>query len=190
MISLSQFAAPAVLGTALFLGVQGCTHDRADEIPASATEISTGTESVTGNAPHKGMFYVWDQTANKMLYVGRADQGDTVRVDAKHNSIYIDDKLVTKRDDLINDHHYKIFFDRADRDRARSAAYSSEGANTTPGTTVIVPDSNGSRTTVVMPPQTTTPPPAQPQPGTTVVVPPSDSSRTTIQRETVTKEER
>ena len=193
LIRLSQFAVPSALGTALFVGVQGCTHDRADEIPASATEISTGTETVTATAPHEGTFYVWDQSANRMLYTGKADRGDTVKVDAKHDRIYLNDKLVTKRDDLTNDHHYKVFFDRAELDRARAAGYSTEG------TTVVVPDSNRSGTTVVVPPQN-----SAPQQGTTVVVPnsnantgtsggavvvpPTDPNRTTIQRETVIKE--
>ena len=203
MIRLSQFAAPAALGTALFLGVQGCTHDRADEIPASATEISTGTETVTGVAPHDGTFYVWDQSANRMLYTGKADRGDTVKVDAKHDRIYLNDQLVTKRDDLTNDHHYKVFFDRAEMDRARAAGYSTQGYPAQQqGTTVVVPDNNRNGTTVVVPPQqqnavppqqgTTVVVPQNSNPNTgasgTVVVPQTDPNRTTIQRETVIKE--
>ena len=111
MFRLSHFAAPAALAAAMFLGAQGCTHDRGDEIPASAAELSSGKESVSATAPHDGMVYVWDQNANRMLYTGKVEKGDTIKVDAKQNRIWFDDKLVTKRDDLINDHHYKIFFD-------------------------------------------------------------------------------
>jgi hypothetical protein len=174
MIRLSHFAAPAMLATAMFVGLQGCAQDRADEIPASATEISTGTENVSATAPHDGMVYVWDKDANRMLYTGKVERGDTIRIDAKHNKIFMDDKLVTKRDDLINDHHYKIFFDQVelDRERARSAAYQTTPAPANPnGTTVIIPpDSNRNGTTVVVPPQDNN------TGSRTIVVPPADST--------------
>jgi hypothetical protein len=170
MIRLSHFAAPAVLGTAMFIGIQGCAHDRADEIPASASEISTGTETVTATAPHDGMLYIWDQNANKMLYTGRAEKGDTVRVDAKHNKIYMNDKLVTKRDDLINDHHYKVFFDQSelDRSRAHSAASYQAPANGTYSTygtqTTTPPQQQPAQVQVQVQPQVAQPAqPAQPQ---------------------------
>ena len=194
MIRFSQIAASAAVGAALFIGAQGCTHDRADEVPASASEISTGTETVSASAPHDGMIYIWDQTANKMLYTGRVEKGDTVRVDAKHDRIYMNDKLMTKRDDLTNDHHYKVFFDQSELDRARGAhpagyqtgtsgTYGTYGTNGTStaaptaapapsGTTVIVPDNGNNGTTVVVPPSNNSAPaPATPNSGTTVIVP-------------------
>ena len=186
MIRFSQFAASAAVGTALFIGAAGCSHERGDEIPSSASEISAGKESVTATAPRDGMVWVWDKNANRELYTARVNKGDTVRVDAKQNKIFLNDRLVTKRDDLINDHTYKVFFDQSelDRERGRAAAYQVEPSANNPnpnGTTVIVPDNsrNGSGTTVVVPPansnsnynnyNNTTPPP---QGGTTVVVPP------------------
>jgi len=192
MIRLSQFAASAAIGTALLVGIAGCSHERGDEIPTSASEISSGKESVNGTAPHDGMVYIWDQTANKELYTARVNQGDTVRVDAKHNKIFMNDKLVTKRDDLINDHTFKVFFDRSelDRERSRAAAYQaapSSATNNPNGTTVIVPDNNRNGTTVVVPNNNantaTTPQPA-PAPanngGTTVVVPDNNNRGTTV----------
>ena len=192
MIRLSQFAASAAVGTALLVGVAGCSHERGDEIPASASEISAGKESVTATAPRDGMVYVWDKNANRELYTARVNQGDIVRVDAKQNKIFINDKLVTKRDDLINDHMYKVFFDQSelDRERGRHAAYQAapSATNNPNGTTVIVPDNNrNGGTTVVVPnnsntsPTYTTPPPAPANPngGTTVVVPDNSNNRGT-----------
>ena len=117
MIRFSHIAAPVVVAAALFIG--GCTHDRSDEIPASATELTSGTEHITATAPAAGTMYLWDQSANRMLYVGKVDRGDNVRVDAKQNKIYINDRVMTKRDDLTNDHHYKAFFERSDQMRDR-----------------------------------------------------------------------
>src|SRR4029079_16189982 len=108
MIRLSQFAASAAIGTALIVGIAGCSHERGDEIPTSASEISSGKESVTATAPHDGMVYIWDKNANKELYTARVNKGDTVRVDAKQNKIFLNNQLITKRDDLINDHTYKV----------------------------------------------------------------------------------
>jgi hypothetical protein len=197
MIRLSQIAAPVALGAALFLGVPGCTHDRADEIPASATELSTGTKEVTATAPHDGMVYVWDQTANRMLYTGKVERGDTLRVDAKNNKIFFDDKMVTKRDDLTDDHHYKIFFDQKDigRDRERTwnsgQAYTAQPAQSTvqpqPQVNVQVqpqvqPQPQPQPQVQPQPQQpaagTTVYPPSQSNPNTTVVVPDSSNSGT------------
>ena len=187
MIRLSQFAASAAVGAALIIGAAGCAHDRGDEVPASASEIATGKESVTATAPHDGMVYVWDQTANRELYTARVMKGDTVRVDAKENKIFMNDKLVTKRDDLINDHRFKVFFDQSEYDRARTASgydtgttnrnYSTYGTNpNASGTTVIVPDnSRNGGTTVVVPNNNNTAAPSQS--GTTVVVPPPAPAR-------------
>jgi hypothetical protein len=187
MIRLSHFAASAAVGTALLVGAAGCSHERGDQIPSTASEISAGKESVTATAPHDGMVYIWDQSANKQLYTARVNQGDTVRVDAKHNKIFMNDKLVTKRDDLINDHNYKVFFDRSelDRERGRAAAYRADPAAANPnGTTVIVPDNSRNGTTVVVPNSgntTYTPPPAPANPnGTTVVVPDNNRGTTVV----------
>jgi hypothetical protein len=190
MIRLSQFAASAAVGTALLIGAAGCSHERGDEIPASASEISAGKESVTATAPRDGMVYVWDKNANRELYTARVQRGDIVRVDAKHNKIFMNDKLVTKRDDLIDDHTYKVFFDQSelDRERGRAAAYQgqpyqaqpSSATNNPNGTTVIIPDNNRNGTTVVVPNNNaTTPPPAPANNGTTVVVPDNSNNRGT-----------
>ena len=201
MIRLSHFAVPATLGAALFVGAQGCSHEHPEGVPAAATELSAGTEEVTGTAPRDGTVYIYDITANKPLYVGNVSRGDTIKVDAKHDKLFLNDKLVTQRDDLRNSHRYKIFFDRSEMDRAQQRAIddaartssstiiqqqpaqpgnttvvvpSDQATHRSDGTTVVVPQqqpANTSGTTVVVPQQQ---PPQQPanSGGTTVVVPP------------------
>jgi hypothetical protein len=165
MFRFRHFAAPAVLGAALLVG---CAHDRHEDIPLSAAEIGEGKESVFYNAPYDGRVYVYDATANKMLYNGELRRGEMIKVDAKDNKILVDNKTAVDRD-LVNDHRYKIFFDK------------DENAST--ASQVIVPPSN---TTIVNPPpaapaQTVTP--SDPNaPRTTIQVQPGASdSRTTVQ---------
>ena len=156
MFRFRQFAAPAVLGAAL---LAGCAHDRHEDIPLSASEIGEGRESVFFNAPYDGRVYVYDATADKMVYNGELKRGQMVKVDAKDNKILLDNQTAVERD-LVNDHRFKIFFDKDE-----NAATASQ---------VIVPPSN---TTIVTPAPTAAPS------NTTIVTPapPSDSSRTTIQ---------
>ena len=176
MIRFSQIAAPVVAGAALFLGVAGCGHDRPDEVSPNAATIATGHELVTATAPHDGTVYVWDATANKMVYTGKVQRGDEVRVDAKKNRVLFNDKVAVQRD-LINDHNYKVFFERSDKADSDIATHR-EGATVIEsgnGATVIKPQDGGA--TIVQPapqPNTTIvqPAPQQPaQPRTTVVRP-------------------
>jgi hypothetical protein len=167
MIRVSHFAAPAVVAAALFISAPGCaSHDRPDDIPDRAGVISEGRESVTATAPHDGTAYIYDDTANKLVYTSRVDKGDNLRVDAKHNRILLNDRLASERD-LTNDHKFKVYFDRSDQaDKAETATMHRDGGTTyvQPGTsggaTVIQPPAGGA--TVVQPP---------PQQNTTVITP-------------------
>ena len=173
MIRFSQFAAPVVAGAALFIGVAGCSsHDRPDEVSPNAATIATGHDLVTATAPHDGTVYVWDATANKMVYTGKVQKGDEVRVDAKKNRVLFNDKVAVERD-LINDHNYKVFFERSDKPDSDVASHR-EGATVIEsgnGTTVIRPQNGGA--TIVQPAQpNTSAQPQQPsQPNTTIVRP-------------------
>ena len=117
MFRFSQIAAPAVLGTGLLVGVAGCRNDR-DTIPADATMISSGSEEVTAVAPNDGTVYVFDDTSNRTVYVGRVRKGDSVRVDAKDDKVMFDGKTAVERE-LWDDHRYQVFFDRDERTARR-----------------------------------------------------------------------
>jgi hypothetical protein len=166
MIRVSHFAAPAVVGAALFVGAAGCaSHDRPDEVPDRAGMISEGRESVTATAPHDGTAYVYDDTANKLVYTSRVDKGDNLRVDAKHNRILLNDRLASERD-LTNDHKFKVYFDRSDQaDKAETAVHR-EG-----NTTYVQPGASGGATVIQNPNGTSTVVQPPPQQNTTVVQP-------------------
>src|SRR4051812_49199494 len=109
MLRFSHFAAPAVLGAALFVG--GCaSHDR--DMPGNAQMISEGRETVTATAPHDGTVYVYDDTSHKNVYTGRVNKDDVVRLDAKDNKVMLNSSTALNQD-LVNDHRYQIYFDRS-----------------------------------------------------------------------------
>jgi hypothetical protein len=208
MFRFRQFAAPAILGTALFVG--GCAHERHEDIPLSATEIGEGKESVFFNAPYDGRVYVYDATSNDMLYNGELRRGQMIKVDAKDNKILVDNQTAVERD-LVNDHRFKIFFDRDENAEtarqvvppAQTTIVNPPAARTSvtvdpnapaPQRTTVQPDPNAPRTTIETSPDSTrvTTPGAKvttdPDAGRTTVTTPDakittdpDSGRTTVQ---------
>ena len=110
MFGFRHFAAPAVLGAALIIG-GGCAAERHDDIPLTAAEVDEGKESVIYTAPYDGKVYVYDSTSGDMLYNGQLRRGQILKVDAKENEILVDNQVAVERD-LVNDHRFKIFFDR------------------------------------------------------------------------------
>jgi hypothetical protein len=188
MIRVSHFAAPAIVGAALLVGA-GCSHeDRPESVSSNAMVLSEGHKSVSAVAPHDGTVSVWDDTANKIVYTGRVEKGDDVKVDAKNNRVLFKDKVAVERD-LTDDHNYKIYFDRsseadADVARHRQGATVIQSDN---GSTVIQPRSDGA--TIVQPapqPSNNTtivqPPPAPAQQGTVYQPAPSNAGKTTVVR--------
>ena len=194
MFRFRHFAAPAVVGAALLVG--GCAHDRHDDIPLSATEIGEGKESVFFNAPYEGRVYVYDATRDEMIYNGDLKRGQMIKVDAKHNKVLVDNQTAVEKD-LVDDHRYKIFFDKDE------AATAKETIPAQPQTTIVTPpgartsvttDPNAPRTTITTDPNApAVPPPSQttvhtaPGEKTTVTTPDAkittdpNSGRTTVQ---------
>ena len=151
MLSFRHFAAPAILGTALFVG--GCAHERHEEIPLSASEIGEGKESVFFNAPQDGRVYVYNATRNEMLYNGELRRGQMIKVDAKDNKILIDNQTAVEKD-LVNDHRYKIFFDQDESSATASEVIRAPEQQQPPAanTTIVTPP--GARTSVTTDPNT------------------------------------
>ena len=188
MIRFRHFAASAVIGAALAVG--GCAHERHEDIPLSAAEIGEGRESVFYNAPYDGRVYVYDATRNEMIYNGTLKRGQMVKVDAKDNKILIDNQTAVEKD-LVNDHRYKIFFDKDENAATAAEVQTPPPAQTTivtpPGArtsvttdpnaprTTITTDPNAPRTTITTDPN---PPQQQQQPQTTIQTAPE--GRTTV----------
>ena len=138
MIRFRHFAAPAVLGAALLVG--GCAHDRHEDIPLSASEIGEGKEQVFFNAPYDGKVYVYDATRDEMIYNGELKRGQMIKVDAKKNKVFVDNQTAVDKD-LVDDHRYKIFFDKDEAATARETIPPAQ-----PQTTIVTPP--GARTSV------------------------------------------
>ncbi|MEA2707531.1 MAG: hypothetical protein QOF78_132 [Phycisphaerales bacterium] len=151
MFRFRHFAAPAVLGAALF--VSGCTHDRHEEIPLSATEMLEGKEQVVFNAPYDGRVYVYDATRNEMIYNGELRRGQTIKVDTKKDKVLVDNQTAVEKD-LLNDHRYKIFFDKDENAAAARENVPSQTTIVTPpgARTSVTTDPNSPRTTITTDP--------------------------------------
>ena len=173
MIRFRHFAASAVVGAALAVG--GCAHERHEDIPLSAAEIGEGKESVFYNAPYDGRVYVYDATRDEMIYNGTLKKGQMVKVDAKDNKILIDNQTAVEKD-LVNDHRYKIFFDKDEEAATASETVPPQTTIVTPpgARTSVTTDPNAPRTTITTDPN----PPSQPQPQTTIQTAPNQGQTT------------
>ena len=194
MISIRQFAAAAVLGTAVIAG--GCaSDDRPGSVPLTARELGAGREVATFNATEEGTVYIVDDTRNDMIYTGRVKKGDNVRVDAKDNRVLVNGAAVTEQD-LLNDHKYKIYFEEgpeaARSDRDVNATVDPDNAAQPAGTRIIT--SPDARTTVTTDPNAATAPPADrnttittdPNAKTTITTDPQPAPRSATPDATVT----
>jgi hypothetical protein len=192
MFRFRQFAAPAVIGAALLVG--GCAHDRHEDIPLSASEIGEGKEQVFFNAPYDGKVYVYDATRDEMIYNGELKRGQMIKVDAKKNKVLVDNQTAVDKD-LVDDHRYKIFFDKDEAATARETIPPQTTIVAPPGArTSVTTDPNAPRTTITTDPNApAVPPPSQttvqtvPGEKTTVTTPDAkvttdpNTGRTTVQ---------
>ena len=139
-----SFLRPAPALTAVLLAatvtLTGCaSSDRPRDLPRSAAEVDAGKGLVHWTAANEGRVYVSDSNRKELLYSGEMRQGQTIKIDAKKDKIVLDEVTATKQE-LLNHHTFKVYFDRA----AAASAQSSQ-AN---GKTVITVDSRTGMTTV------------------------------------------
>ena len=181
MFRFRQFAAPAVLGAALLVG-SGCAHERHEDIPLSASEIGEGKEQVFFNAPYDGKVYVYDATRDEMIYNGELKRGQMIKVDAKKNRVLVDNQTAVDKD-LVDDHRYKIFFDKDEAATAKETIPPQTTIVTPPGArTSVTTDPNAPRTTITTDPNAPAVPPQtqiQTAPGSKTTVTTPDAKVTT-----------
>jgi hypothetical protein len=117
MIALRQIFAYGVLGLAVAVG-SGCasqapldeyTDERPATIPSDAVVSSTGTATMMFTPVADGRVYIYDRTADKLLYDGVVRRGEAVQVDSPHNKILVAGRVVSDRD-LKPGHDKEIFF--------------------------------------------------------------------------------
>jgi hypothetical protein len=117
MAALRHLFASGVLGLAVVVG-SGCasqsyheesTATRPEAVPSDAVVSSTGTAYVKFTPVERGRVYIYDHTADKLLYEGDVMPGQLVEVDAPHNKIMVGGKVVSERD-LKPGHDKEVYF--------------------------------------------------------------------------------
>ncbi len=89
----------------------GCAADRGANVPASAQMMAEGNGTLSAQAPHDGVAYIYDTSTSQLVYSGPVARGATVTVDRPNDQITVDGKVVQDKTPNIADNH-RIFFDR------------------------------------------------------------------------------
>jgi hypothetical protein len=89
----------------------GCAAERPEEVPGDAIEVSAGSRALSYRAPSDGRIWVIDSDDdNKVIYSGKIDRGDEIRVDMDRNRISLDGDTVFEKD-LRSGNQHRIYFD-------------------------------------------------------------------------------
>src|SRR5438552_10624152 len=101
----------AMLGSVgMCLVATGCAPERNQDVPASAKLVAQGEKDLTYRTPEEGKITVFDKTGQNVLYSGRLERDEVVRVDAMHDKILVNDQVVLNK--KIHDHDaINIFFE-------------------------------------------------------------------------------
>ena len=75
--------------------------------------VSEGEDNLTFRAPSDGMVYVYEKNNDKVLYSGKVDRGDTLRLDADKRHLTLNGDPVSERNLAIGSDHV-IRFQRDD----------------------------------------------------------------------------
>ena len=108
---------------ALWAVAAGCAPERPESVPADAQSVAkqSGHNPINFTAPHDGMVYVYDRSANQMLYTGRVERGDTLELDPRKDVVRLDGKPVLEKS-LRDLNEYQVWFDEAATTAADTAA--------------------------------------------------------------------
>ena len=111
---LSRFTRTlAVLaGLCWLCALSGCAAERPESVPADARSVArqSGNNPVNFTAPHDGMVYVYDRSANQMVYSGRVQRGETLELDPRHDKVRLEGRPVLEKD-LRDLNEYQVWFD-------------------------------------------------------------------------------
>ena len=117
----------------------GCA-ERHQSIPSSARLVAEDQGRSDFVAPSDGEVFVEDRSANKLLYSGKMNEGERLRVDPMDDKLTIDGRTV--RDQRIRDlNNLRIFFrpdPRADVAGARTVVVPSQPAPRSGESEIIV----------------------------------------------------
>jgi hypothetical protein len=104
-VALYAVVASAVLST-------GCAPERPESVPADARSVAkqAGNNPVNFTAPHDGTVYVYDRSAQQMVYAGRVQRGETLELDPRRDSVRLEGRTVLEKD-LRDLNEYQVWFD-------------------------------------------------------------------------------
>lgn len=105
----NQTISIALMGSLASCLAVGCASERHRDIPPEAKVVAQGQKDITWRASEDGTIYVFDKSAQAMLYSGRLKRDEVLRIDAMRDQITLDGRVVN--DDKIRDHDaINIFF--------------------------------------------------------------------------------
>lgn len=94
-------------GTATSLG-------RLDDIPRTAVRVREGTDRLTYTADQAGRVYVYDPSADRIVYSGSVSSSDRVTMDPSSGSVLVNDRPVSSSR-LSSGQKYRMYFEPTSR---------------------------------------------------------------------------
>ena len=90
----------------------GCAPERPESVPADARSVArqSGSQPVNFTAPSDGTAFVYDRSAQKMVYSGRLKHGETLELDPRRNGVRVDGRQVVEAK-LRDLNEYQVWFD-------------------------------------------------------------------------------
>lgn len=100
----------------VLLMLLGCASDRHHDIPTDARLVTEGDKTLTYQFERPGTVYIFDTETDKMVYSGKVERGQTLRVEPDRNKIMLDGKVV-RDEDLKTKDNRRVFFEPSDDHR-------------------------------------------------------------------------
>lgn len=111
MVPVRQIAVTAAAAWMGVLILSGCASDtRPRDVPNSATLSTEGTGRIAFTAPQAGMAYVYNDSADQMIYSTKMERGQKLSVDVKNDRIDLDNAKASEQT-LHTGDRYQIYFD-------------------------------------------------------------------------------
>jgi hypothetical protein len=100
----------------VLLMLVGCASDRHRDIPTDARLVTEGNKTLSYQFERPGTVYIFDSDRDKMVYSGKVDRGQVLRVEPDRNRIALDGKVVSD-EDLKTADNRRVFFQPSDGSR-------------------------------------------------------------------------
>jgi hypothetical protein len=109
MFNLRKVAAASVTGIVLTLGAVACEQQHPQEIPGTAQMVQAGNQQTVYTATQRGMVYVYDQNAHRLIWSGEVSEGKQINIDPQKNQVTVNGMVVSKGT-LTPYHNEQVWF--------------------------------------------------------------------------------